>query len=654
MSVADAVETGRRARAAAALGRPRLRSAAAFGGTFAGALGLALANGGYFPTSWGWAALVLAFAGALALLRPLELPGRAGLVFAGGLAALLAWTAASALWAPSLTRAVLEVQRGALYVALVGCLLLLVRRGDAASVVAGALTAIAAACGYGLATRLFPERLGELDPVASYRLAQPLGYWNAVGILAAIGIVLALGVAARAGRPGRRAAAAAAVPLLACTLYFTFSRGAWLALVAGLAVAIVLDRRRLQLLAGAACAAVPAAGAVAVASRSPALVREDAVVGAASAQGHRLALVVLAACAAAAGLTAIAAQLEPRIALGRAARRGLVGAVVAAGVAALAAGLVRMGGPVAIVERATSSFGAASPDVAVDLNSRLFTLSANGRVEYWSVALDTVAESPLLGVGAGGYERSWLEERPNPSKARDAHSLYLELLAELGPLGLGLALVALAAPLVAALRARAAPLACALAGAYTAFLVHAAVDWDWEMAVVTAIALTCGALLCVLGPEPSGRRIPASGRALALAAAISIGGFSLVTATGAAALAQSRSEVAAGRFAEAESAARHAATIAPWSSQPQAALGEALLGQGDLDGARAAFERALAKDPEDWSLWLDLARVTEGAAQLEALRRSTALNPLSPEVAQLRAELALETVAAAPGTDVGE
>jgi Flp pilus assembly protein TadD len=148
--------------------------------------------------------------------------------------------------------------------------------------------------------------------------------------------------------------------------------------------------------------------------------------------------------------------------------------------------------------------------------------------------------------------------------------------------------------------------------------------------------------------------MPAGVRLGALAAAICIGGFSLVAATGAAALAHSRAEAAAGNFAEAEASARHAATIAPWSSQPLAALGEAELAQGEVDAARATFERALARDREDWSLWLDLARATEGPAQAAALAHASILNPHSPEIAQLRAELELEAGGAELTLEVGE
>jgi Flp pilus assembly protein TadD len=654
MSAAGALDAGRRARDVTLRGRLRPRSVAAFGAGFGGALGLALANGGYFPTSWSWAALALAFAAALALLRPLELPRRAGLVFAGGLAALLAWTAASVVWSPSLTRTVLEVQRGALYVALAACLILLLRAADVPNLVAGLLAGIATASGYGLATRLFPEQLGSFDAVATYRLAEPFGYWNALGIVAAIGLVLALGVAARAGSAARRGAAAATVPLLACTLYFTFSRGAWLALALGLAVAVGLDRRRLQLLATGTCALLPAAAATALAWRSPALVREDAVITAASSQGQRLALAILIASGAAAALTVLAATLQPRVSLGRRGRYAIAGVLAAVAVATVSIGLVRAGGPVGVVERAAGSFTHSSAQVDVELNDRLFTLSANGRAEYWGVALDVVADNPMLGVGAGGYERRWLEERAGPGKVRDAHSLYLEVLAELGPLGLGLVLLALGAPLVAGVRARSSPLAATLTGAYAAFLLHAAVDWDWEMAAVTAVGLACGAALCVLGQPAVARTMPVGVRGGALAAAICIGGFSLVAATGAAALAHSRAEAAAGNFEEAEVAARHAATVAPWSSQPLAALGEAQLARGDVDAARATFERALALDREDWSLWLDLARTAEGSTQKAALAHASALNPHSPEIAQLRAELELEAGAAELTLEVGK
>ena len=63
----------------------------------------------------------------------------------------------------------------------------------------------------------------------------------------------------------------------------------------------------------------------------------------------------------------------------------------------------------------------------------------------------------------------------------DAHSLYLETLAELGLVGLALLVLALAPPLVAGFRG----VEAAATGGYVAFLIHAGLDWDWELPAVT-------------------------------------------------------------------------------------------------------------------------------------------------------------------------
>ena len=75
---------------------------------------------------------------------------------------------------------------------------------------------------------------------------------------------------------------------------------------------------------------------------------------------------------------------------------------------------------------------------------------AGDRPWYWHVAWAQTEEHPLTGRGAGTFERAWLEAQPAPVFVRDAHSLYLETLAELGVVGLALLVIALAAPLAAA------------------------------------------------------------------------------------------------------------------------------------------------------------------------------------------------------------
>ena len=122
---------------------------------------------------------------------------------------------------------------------------------------------------------------------------------------------------------------------------------------------------------------------------------------------------------------------------------------------------------------------------------------------------------PLLGSGAGTFERAWLHYRALPSATVDAHNLYLETLAELGPFGLFLLAAVLAVPLTAVATARRRdPLAVAAAGAYIAFLAHAAVDWDWEMPVVTLVALVCAVVVLKAGRTEVARSPRVSMRAV--------------------------------------------------------------------------------------------------------------------------------------------
>jgi len=113
------------------------------------------------------------------------------------------------------------------------------------------------------------------------------------------------------------------------------------------------------------------------------------------------------------------------------------------------------------------------------------------RPHYWHVAWHEFRLNPVLGSGAGTFDRYWLLYRPVGSFARDAHSLYLETLAELGPIGLALLLAALALPLLV-LRGRRDPMLATAAASYVAYLVHTGVDWDWELPVVTLCGLVCG------------------------------------------------------------------------------------------------------------------------------------------------------------------
>jgi len=129
------------------------------------------------------------------------------------------------------------------------------------------------------------------------------------------------------------------------------------------------------------------------------------------------------------------------------------------------------------------------------------SLLGPNRPHYWRVAWQDYEEHPRLGSGAGTYGNYWINHRPTPEFVHDAHSLYVESLAELGPIGLALVVLALGLPLACRWDRR-GPAVAVAAGGYVAFLVHAGIDWDWEVPAVTVPGLLCGAVLLVATRDP--------------------------------------------------------------------------------------------------------------------------------------------------------
>lgn len=615
----------------------RVRLARAAAGVFAAVavIGTAAPSGGYFPTSWGWIALGLGAAAVLALA--VEADNRLGPAEAAAvalLAAFVGWVALSAAWSQALPATILEIERDLVYPLGLLAALLIARRG-ARPLLAGALVGIVVICAYSLGTRLLPDRIGTFDPIAGYRLSTPLGYWNALGAFAGLGVLLGVGLAARAWTPWARVAAAASLPVLLPTLYFTFSRGSWIALGFGILVALTLDPRRIQLATVGIVVGAPAAAAVWLGSRSPALTHQTATAAQAEHDGHRLILeiVALAACGAVAAL--LFALAERSFDAGAGARRGWAALLAAVVVAAIAVGLVRAGGPVELARKGYHSF--TGPAVGVSANQalthRLFTLSSNGRIDLWRVAWHEYRGHPFFGTGAGTYQDYWLRDRPYSAQRKNAHSLYLETLAELGPVGLALLVAALLLPLVIAVRARGHALVPAAAGAYAAYLLHAGGDWDWQIVGLTLTALLCAAAILRAGRGRRAFRLGSvSGFALAVTV-VAVVAFAIVAEIGNRAVASAGNASAAHRWRTEQTQASRAVAWSPWSSEARRLLAEAQYSLGRSTQARTTLRQAIRLDPRNWELWLDLAVVERRSVRRAALTRALQLDPLSPEIA---------------------
>jgi hypothetical protein len=420
------------------------------------------------------------------------------------------------------------------------------------------------------------------------------------------------------------------MPLLLLTLYFTFSRGGWIAFFGGLAAAVALDRRRLQLITIAFALGLWSGLGIWAASGSDSLTHVGSALSDSSRDGHGLAAIAIALAVAAALTILLLDWLEDALAVPESLRRIYAGTLLFILAAFLIAVFGRYGFPPTLARKAYHAFTTtATPDQGPDLNKRLFSLSGNGRSEQFHTAWQQIEDHPVLGGGAGSYTEYWFQHRRVPATVHDAHNLYLETLAELGTPGLLLLGLVLGVPLAAVRRARSSPLAAAAFAAYVAFLLHAIVDWDWEMPAVTLSALCCGLALLGLGrrdgePKPLHPGVRWSGFGVTAALA----GFALLGLLGNSAVSASSKSTDAGHYVRAKSQARSATHYAPWSSEPWRKLGEAQALAGDLAAARVSFRKAIAKDRGDWTLWFELGDVTSGAERKRALAQASRLNPL--------------------------
>ncbi len=627
--------------------RPRtlfrsLGSRVTFGVTGVMTVAVCASQGGYFPPTWGWSAgIILGGLCLWAILCESVETSRAELVQLCAIGCLVCWTAASTAWSVDPASSVLESERAVFFFAVVLGVGVAVRRRFVGSLVGGLAAGGSVVCLYSIATRLFPKEFGSFDPTASYRLEAPIGYWNGLGCLAAVVLLLLLGIVADDGRVIGRCLAAAATPGVAAALYFTFSRGSWAALAIGaLATLAVSPRRERVLFSWAVVVGFPIA-VVVYATTLAGLTHRTALLNQAVADGRRLAVVVVAASLAAAACIGALAWFGAKKSfdwIARGVSLSLASAAVILIAGALVTGVVR---PSAIVGSAQKTFGTTSDD-STDLNDRLLSLSGNGRSDLWRVAIDEFQKHPLAGAGAGSYERIWLQSPRSNFFVRDAHSLYLETLAELGVIGLLIVVVLLTSPLFAAVVGRHERGTSVAVGAYVAYVVHAAADWDWELGGVTALALAVGGALVASSfrrPSVSNRLLTGRARGLLLSLAAPLAALSLYGWLGNSAVSRAQTSLSANNWAGAVSNARRADGLMPWSPQPLLIESQALLGAGEHAAARAAAEAAIRRDGRNWEAWYDLAVASTGHERASALTQAAALYPKSQQI--LDAQLAL-------------
>ncbi len=604
-------------------------------------------NGGYSLSSrnfwaivvWWAIILVVALGGSQAWSV-----GAPTLVVGGLLSAFACVTLLSAFWADSAERAVNEFNRAALYVGVFVLVSLFSSRLSRARWCDGFAIGICGVVIVSLISRFAPDAFSdrgaaEVLPGAVVRLSFPLGYWNGLAILAALAVPFLLRSASTPGRTIVRAAAVTPLPAIATVIYLASSRGGYATALLGAIAFLVFSRERWWPSAAIAAGALGSAVSVAGVAQQSAFVNMPT--SSAGRDEASAALFSLALGCLAAGLTygVLIAILRGRPAPGR--RIGIAAVSAAAVVAIVAVVATDPLERFRAFKRAPSE--AATP-TADFVRSHLLSANGSGRWQFWESALDAFRGEPLLGHGAGSYEAWWAERGSLAVFVRDAHSLYVESLAETGVLGVLLLVAAFSVGIVTAVRQlRRMPAAEALdlaapTAVFVAFTAAAAIDWMWEMTVVSAVAFSCLALMVTpLGRSAYRERIVTvrPGVVLAgLAAAWLVICMQAIPYLSELRIRASEEAAMRGDGADALDAAESARAIQPWAASPwlQVALVREEL--GELRAAESAIARARENDSADWRLWLVTARLQtklgDIAAARASLRRARSLNPRSP------------------------
>jgi len=625
---------------------------------------IAYDNGSYGLPSRGtlaialWWAISMSVAFGIVELGQMTRPAK---VIAGLLAALCLWTLLSVVWAPSAENAFNEFNRVSLFLAVFLLISLAARYGKVDRWVDGLTLAIVAIALVALTSRLFPGLFPDRGifaflPKSAIRLNFPLGYWNGLATLTALGIPLALRVAIGGRNSIVRGIALASLPVVASVIYLASSRGGALTAFVGVVVFFALSEHRWSIGAALVVGGLGSAGAIAVLRMRHQLVDGPLGTGLVERQGRAAAFLILLVCALTAAVYALGSRyLRDRI---RPSRR--LGQTLVASIALLLIVGVIASHPIRRFEQFKRPAQANTVGQGYSTSEHFLSGSGNGRWQMWSAALDQWQQHPLVGNGAGSYAEWWTRHGSIAISVKDAHSLYLETLGELGLVGF-----LLLAPIFAigafvsgrrCLRAGDGRVTlAALTAAFGAYTVEVAIDWMWELTVVSIVAWAILALaLSSLKPVEQNRKPKTERRSLRLLrergplVATVVVAWLLIAAQTIPLLAQteierSQAAVTRGDAAAAENAAMKARRIQPWAASPALQLALVMEQEGKLAQASAWIREAIKHNKTNWSLWLVSTRIDVKQGEIgkakQSLSRAIELNPRSWRMIQLERTL---------------
>lgn len=567
-----------------------------------------------------WLLLVALGRGALPLLGP------AGVAVVASTLGLVAWTGLTVVWSIVPDRSWDAFNKTVAFAAFLGLGVVL---GSAAGRIAARTGAsvlsvfTAAVLGWGLLSKAVPALDSSGGRIA--RLSEPIGYWNAVALVADVAIVLGLWLGASRGnsvwtRVAGGLLAYAAVLALALTL----SRTGLAAAVVVVVLWLLLARERVEGGLVLCAAGVPAVlvGGWALSRHGLA---DDGASHASRVSDGRL-FAVLAVVGAAIVVLLVVAGSRRGLADASRARlgRGLLAAVAASVLLAAAAFVVAVGNPVTWTsDQITQSKDCT--EVANTPAAHLGSLNVNGRLCWWTEAWKVFREHDPGGAGADSFEIARKRFRVDARTVTEPHSVPMQQLAEGGVGGILLFLTLVGATAwvcVCAVRRlgdgeRAA--AVALVAAPAAYGVHALVDYNWDYLATTAPTMVAVGVLASAGrPLGKPRRRVALGIGAGLVVVAVLVSFSFPR------LAERnvRSSTIAldGRdYGKAERLAKRARFFDPLSVDPLYALAFVAERRGDHAAAERRYIQAVELQPENPETWYTL-----GIYEFQVLRNMCA------------------------------
>jgi O-antigen ligase len=555
----------------------------------------------------GGAAVVLLGAALLTVAigrLPAPRLGRSGALLAALTVALAALAGATMAWSIVPDRSWDSFNKTIAYAAFLGLGIALAAAGGrfSARLAAAMLSVVIAIT---LTWALLAKAVPALDPDGDRvaRLREPVGYWNALALLADVALVLGLWLGTTRGhRRSVRVAGGLIVYVATLALLMTLSRAGVVMAVVVLVLWVALSTERVESGLLLAAAAGPAVIVGVWAFTRPALTEDLAARSDRVADGAVFGVLALMGAGIVAALVVVGSR---RPLAGDARQRtGRVLAVVG-GVALLAAcGALVVGAAGAV------SGGRDCAEVSNDPGR--FGSFESARLCWWGEAWDVFAGHSPQGAGAGTFEIARKRYRPDARSVVEPHSVPLQHLSDSGVVGLALFLALIGAAVAAcvcALRRLEGPeraAAVALGAAPAAYLGHAIVDYNWNFLAVTAPMMVALGVLAAAGRTPGERRKrPLLAVAVVLVAAVVLVSFSFPRLADRMERSSTRALVS-GDLGLASDRALWARFFNPLSVDPLFALARVEESRLRLGHAERRYIRAVELQPDNPEAWYAL------------------------------------------------